>query len=144
MTLSVIANSRFFHSLSYPLTHMDSLEHQKTYCPSKGYKVRPLKMIKQRTNCGRGKSALLFGFLGSPRVQLARQCLLLALGSSPLPPAGNRTNIKRLTLWSEVSLHTTPQAVNQPAGAKSPAIPPKKIKNFSLFLLTNHSTWCSI
>ncbi len=149
MTLSVIANSRFFHSLSYPLTHMDSLEHQKTYCPSKGYKVRPLKMIKQRTNCGRGKSALLFGFLGSPRVQLARQCLLLALGSSPLPSAGNRTGIKRLTLWSKLSLHKSPQTAEQitapsPAGAKNSAIPPKKLKIFALFLLTNHSTWCSI
>ena len=105
--------NRSFALTCLPIPHVDALEHQKTYCPSKGYKVRPLKMIKQRTNCGRGKSALLFGFLGSPRVQLARQCLLLALGSSPLSPAGSWTNIKRLTQCSEASLHTSPQTVKQ-------------------------------
>ena len=42
MTLSVIANSRLRTHL--PTIHfVDALENQKTYCHSKGYKVRPLK-----------------------------------------------------------------------------------------------------
>ncbi len=42
MTLSVIVNSRLRTNL-LTSPHVDALERQKTYCPSKGYKVRPLK-----------------------------------------------------------------------------------------------------
>ena len=56
----------FFWNVSAYFKFVDVLEHQKTYCPSKGYEVRLLKMIRQRTIFGNNKPSSRNGSSNEP------------------------------------------------------------------------------